>query len=477
MIRRNRVYWAASIIGAVAVVVLCATSVFCGQYRESAHGNCDHGVLRTGLDDTYVRGNCAHCHEQHASIDGVEPSPPAASGSPSISALFHTTFDKSAVLPYTTADLFCFFCHSDSSESIQAQCSVDMRNYDYSRTFGLYLNEENEVDDIMEAFNLPYTSAGGSNHNLLGIQKYAAEHFSSYFGPNSDPCTACHNPHIARRNKKNLCNSSFATISLPSDHQNHWGDDEAEQMSNYVGAQYQAPFVFGRNDAYEPAACNLQVGERPERLMPDYNTFCLECHSISAPPVTMSENLHRPLKQIYWGGAGGDNFGAGDKHGRNSATGDLDTKPPYNNTMNLVVSCCDCHEPHGSPYATLVRRSINGEEVGAIGVVTGDRGNQCRQCHYDDKSMGASSTDNTWEMCHHGGGRVTDNPYLKNQWRGCGCHGGRSWPMRKIPCEDCHGHGKFISGSSSTPVFTAPDDGMSTLQHPAPYNGVGRKTF
>lgn len=456
---------------------LVVGTAFSGQYRDSAHGSGDYGVLRKGLDSTYARGNCAHCHEQHASIDGVEPSPPAVTGSPSISALFHNTFNKSAAVPYRTSDLFCFYCHSDSTESIQSGFGDDMKNYDYSRTFGLYKDGAHEVDDIMEAFNLPATSPGGSNHNLLGMQKYAAQHFSEFFGPDSDPCTACHNPHIVRRNKKNLCNSSFATISLPSDHQNHWGDDDNEQMANYVGARYQAPFTYGSTVNYEPAACNLEVSATPESLMPDYNTFCLECHSSTAPAVTMSENLQRPLKQINWGGSGGDTFDAGDKHGKNLATGDLDTKPPYDNVMNLVVSCCDCHEPHGSPYATLVRRSINGEVVGIVGAVTGDRGNQCRQCHYDDKSMGSSTIDNTWEMCHHGGGRVADNPYLKNQSRGCGCHGGRTTPMRKIPCEDCHGHGKFISGSETTPVFTATDDGVPTLQHPAPYDGVGRKTF
>jgi predicted CXXCH cytochrome family protein len=41
-------------------------------YGRSAHGQPDYGVLRTGLPG-YERGGCAHCHEQHASINGTEP--------------------------------------------------------------------------------------------------------------------------------------------------------------------------------------------------------------------------------------------------------------------------------------------------------------------------------------------------------------------------------------------------------------------
>lgn len=147
--------------------------------------------------------------------------------------------------------------------------------------------------------------------------------------------------------------------------------------------------------------------------MPDYNTFCLECH-VNA---ISSLNLGRSLKDIDWTSSGGDTFDAGDKHGENIRTGDVDTKIPYNNDSDLVLACLDCHEPHGSPNATLIRRGINGEEVGApIGIVDGDRGYQCRQCHTDDQEMNVSPyEENGWKGTHHGGGRVVDNPYNTSQ--------------------------------------------------------------
>lgn len=61
-----------------------------GPYLNSAHGNYSpgYGVLRTSLStppNDYGRGNCAHCHEQHASIGGAEPDP---TGGPDKYALF-----------------------------------------------------------------------------------------------------------------------------------------------------------------------------------------------------------------------------------------------------------------------------------------------------------------------------------------------------------------------------------------------------
>ena len=64
----------------VAAILLClmlypekATS---GPYLDSVHGSSSYGVNRTSLSAFgYSKGNCAHCHEQHALIGGSEPNP------------------------------------------------------------------------------------------------------------------------------------------------------------------------------------------------------------------------------------------------------------------------------------------------------------------------------------------------------------------------------------------------------------------
>ncbi len=451
-----------------------------GPYALSAHGNSGYGVERADLAGTYNQGNCAHCHEQHASIGGNEPTPD--DNAPAGFALFHATFNSSKThAPYEKSDLFCFYCHSDiSGESIQANAGNDMKNYDYSYTFGgsSVLIDGRLVDDILETFNWPsYQSAGtGSNHNLLGLQDYAKANFATWFTNRSDPCAACHNPHIARRNKANLFDAAYSAISLPSAHDEHWGDEPDEQMSDYSNT-YLAPIAVG--GSFEPVGSTNPGGD----LIPDYNTFCLECHGTSAAQIS-SRNHGTTLSPIDWTSPGGDLVSAGDKHGTNVATGDIDTKAPYNNAFNIVLSCCDCHEPHGSPYDYLVRRSINGETVGAVGVTIGDRGNQCRQCHKDDLELGIQNgLANEWKGTHHGGGAVADNPYSTNQMTGCGCHyggggggGGGGGKPEKITCDDCHYHGSFISGTNATPVYTDPNDGIPTINVPPP-SGGGRRTF
>lgn len=45
-----------------------------GPYLDSAHGNSTYGVNRSSISTFgYSKGNCVHCHEQHASIGGAEP--------------------------------------------------------------------------------------------------------------------------------------------------------------------------------------------------------------------------------------------------------------------------------------------------------------------------------------------------------------------------------------------------------------------
>lgn len=81
-----------------------------GTYTDSAHGGSNsspshfagQGVLRPGLSGKFAAGNCAHCHEQHASIDGSEPSPvkPGPSN--------YLLFDALA------GDVMCIYCHNGS---------------------------------------------------------------------------------------------------------------------------------------------------------------------------------------------------------------------------------------------------------------------------------------------------------------------------------------------------------------------------
>ena len=79
--RTLRTLFASHWLSAVICLLLAAVpgTALAGPYAQSAHGDAVVGVRRavSGLSSPgpYVTGNCAHCHEQHASIGGSEPQP------------------------------------------------------------------------------------------------------------------------------------------------------------------------------------------------------------------------------------------------------------------------------------------------------------------------------------------------------------------------------------------------------------------
>jgi hypothetical protein len=333
------------------IIGLSAAVAYGGPYADSAHGDTSAGVNRSDIATAgYSRGNCAHCHEQHASIEGDEPTP--AGDSPSAFLLFTDNFDTTATgYPYSESDDICFSCHNDAGSIMQ------VTNNNYIQTFAGY-TPATPINSILDAFT-PYSGYPHSEHNLYDVWNYARTNFS-FFTASSNPCTACHNPHLAKRNKTDPDNPALTAISRPTDHGNLWGDDASERMDNY--SVYQPPYMYGSTSSYEPDGSALHDGSK----MPDYNTFCLDCHSNSD---VYSTKLGRNMTAIDWSSSG-------DMHGGKPRTNDAaqaSLRAPYSEaTANYVLSCVDCHEPHGTVLANsasegtssfLLRKEMNGEEV------------------------------------------------------------------------------------------------------------------
>jgi hypothetical protein len=382
--------WASTCIDAVA-------DYDRAKYTESAHGSSTAGVKRTPGESSsdYARGNCAHCHEQHAIIDGYS----------------HTPYEFALFAPNnptSQTDNFCFQCHCSVVASKQ---SGMVENKDYGGTFG---GGTAIFYHIKDAFN---PGAGGSSHDLAAVAQYAKTHFGSlWMTDDTNACLVCHDAHYSQKsfpvqiNARGGVDTSIRRgIDVVDYPRNLWGDDPlaiggfSEMMSDW-STEYQAPFYEGgslSNPKYEPAGDNTSDGSN----LPNYVSVCAQtCHRNSVSSLLPIN--WKTVKSSTWPGMP-------DKHGRllgnGSDYGNL--KPPFTQaeSYNYVLSCMDCHEPHGSVNEWLLRTTVNG--VSGLSVADGKWYYWCQACH----EVGA--------------------PYM--------VHGDPS-EMEETDCRFCHRHGSWF---------------------------------
>jgi hypothetical protein len=398
----------------LGMICFAAAPAVSGPYRDSAHGNSVYGVNRSTLDGKfadYATGNCAHCHETHASMQGVEPEPALG---PAPHTLFADSINPTRVQnPYLETDNFCFYCHSDSS-------GQQVRNQDYSTTFGGGTAGDGP-QSIMAAFNQV------SYHNLYDIWNFLSNDpvYAAWFAKRGNPCSACHNSHLAKRNWDSG-QPGFPLLSVMSmlgGSDSLWG--ETEVMASYFG--YEAPYAFSATR--EPAG----VGDQNGSNTPDYIALCNNCHNPGA--VLLSTTLNREINKINW-----DSIGLNpDKHGALSRDGASYFREPYLTAAgaksNMVLSCLDCHEAHGSASIMLLRSRVNGEDLEATVDTTDNLSLSCKRCHTDDLAAAAGTGEaDKWEFIHH---TAADAPYAQAVCTDCHAIDGST----PIACGNCHGHG------------------------------------
>jgi len=400
-----------------------------GHYTDSAHGNADgNGVDRTSFP-AYAKGNCAHCHEQHASIEGTDTG-----------AANYLLFNTISTNPFAGTSGFCFDCHGGSSQD-----STININRSYSYNFG----GKSTVDDFTINAQFGHTASGSSHYlpdlvsQILGESLQTDVGGSWSLNANLDPCDACHNPHIAKRNYNGTGGSYDATksaISRPSDHDNLWGDstDNTEKMSKY---NYQPPYWDSNKNSYEPDKGADAATSKANT--PDYVTYCTDCHNPnntiwSTNPRIDGTGTPRYLRLIDWSADG-------DKHGLAAADGEVDLDAPFSSDLdNKVLSCLDCHEPHGSTdNVFLIRTEVNDTDLAdsITSFATANWRHLCNRCHKDDNEAIGGDV-GKFNYIHHNSS--TDRPYTEQK---CSrCHGG--YP---ITCSECHYHGSSKSDCNYTP--------------------------
>jgi hypothetical protein len=152
---------------------------------------------------------------------------------------------------------------------------------------------------------------------------------------------------------------------------------------------------------YEPSG-NASPSDGSD--LPDYVTFCLDCHQYQLYDPERGKNV----KAINY---------ADEAHGgalSNTCTelgfAEGTLKAPYTDfpNSNYILSCLDCHEPHGTLNRLhLIRRVINGQIVAADTAPCGqssDMAEVCGKCHE------FTSSHLSWGGCTgcHGGTVGTD---------------------------------------------------------------------
>jgi Doubled CXXCH motif (Paired_CXXCH_1) len=384
-----------------------------GTYRDSsAHGSTSYGVKRsaTGFPTDYTKGHCAHCHEQHASIGGSEPTPNTGDAAgPDNFCLLANNFDTTATTgAYVRDENPCFYCHY----GLGTYQATAFYNYSYSITFGG--NTDSTPATIFDAFN------STSYHNLNDVLNFAKGKWPT-FTADSNPCSACHNVHIAQRSCGKPTGSydpAKSAISRPSNHGNLWGNDDgtvnfSERMDAYTSG-YRAPFYVGATPTADPTRHEpdgesrlISSNEVKGLNLPDYVTFCTDCHNATN---SITSQALGTLKFINWA--------TGDQHGKTNGAGsaDGDLRAPYTSDgkstgtqvdgTDFVLSCMDCHEPHGSSNEYLLRTTVNGTAVSIT--TTGVWHDFCTACHSVDLattnhvSLTTTSTCNNINCHNHG---------------------------------------------------------------------------
>lgn len=383
------------------------------SYSGSAHGNASFGVSR--LPPPYATGNCAHCHEQHGSIDGVEPFP-TSDGTATPSALFTVSYTSET-------DNFCIKCHDATTEV--ATAVINNHSYSY-RAGGLSTDYAESISEIFDS------AAPGiaSTHNLDDMATLLSSPGVGVlwgYDSTTQPCLGCHNPHAAQGDpanaafaRKSSSNRGFP-LSRPSQHGTLsswelWGAAATEKMSSYAASgTYQAPLYYNSTSSHEPENNAIDDGSN----MTDINTFCTDCHTMTT--TIYSTALNRNLLKFDW---------AVEMHGKGPAVNlpsKTECQPPYLDTMqgSYILACTDCHEAHGSPNIFLIRPSVNGGAV-SIPAGTTDWAGLCSRCHSATSDLRAF---------HHqaNAGYICTDCHIDDNDKAAGINN----------CTNCHFHGSY----------------------------------
>lgn len=326
-------------------------------YTSSAHGNSTTGVSRlTTAPNNYGTGNCAHCHEQHASIGGGELAPNDPVG-PDEYLLFQDYQNE-------TYNAFCTTeCHTATTQG----------------------------DDIATQYTKDY------HHPTTGVHT-PGESTASDFGVRHGYCIDCHNPHVAKKIDRTvgsnlvsdgpLLNVSGVTVGATG----AWTDPSHTFISAGTGITYEYQLCFKCHSTWPsplpPSGANAPM---------QFNTANPSAHPVETGLTASSSSaLTAAQMGTDWQTVGTQTMYCSDCHGDDAASPpagphgsgsprilkgrwpenssaylwDLDDAEDGTNDFSTQCLCLNCHPV----YATTWKNNAHSD---------GDhpRTTKCVQCH------------------------------------------------------------------------------------------------
>lgn len=381
----------------------------------SGHINADNKRLKYGFENDQNNTICANCHtigKFYAGWNEYETSAHKDLKCAECHDIHNGTY--AAMTKFDRHNL-CYTCHKDpSAGGIKNDALSNNRP-------GGYVSS----NDIQEAFSKSEKHNLGTIFNL-GDKQYSLE------------CVSCHNVHVIT-GKYWDAQSGKSPVSRLSDIKKVWGDEAGEKMNDFAskgsgsGGWYFSVarggvINFDQRAVYQPPLSgNGYNFEYSGDVLPDYVTFCLDCHtyrmSDANPPVNWGQGLpctgnsvDPPNQRVECGSQHG--LGAANKPYYTTDSGLLGSggnpdpifnvsgvtrgrgvghfmRWPYETAeriagINFVMSCTDCHEAHGSDRGSMIRERFNTNSQGACGtgsngqncVDAGNWNSYCNACHY-----------------------------------------------------------------------------------------------
>lgn len=344
-----------------------------GTYTDSAHGT---GVNRSSIDSQYsgfAAGNCAHCHEAHASLGGSEPLP-----NTDTAEYGHAGPDPAALFSYEEG--VCETCHDGTPATDNIKAQIDKAyahpTDDYSGRHSVSESTATDMD--------PTDYADGTSRHA--------------------ECVDCHNPHAA--------NSTVHTT----------GTNAVSSTSPL----YKVSGIGVTNTGAWTAPSYTEI--LPSTGISYEYQLCFKCHSTWTTQPTEQTNIALQFNTLN---ESTHPVEAGLTASSSSALTAAQMSSPWNVAANMGVQtmyCSDCHGddaagsppagPHGSGSPTILKGRWPTNSSGYLWDLGDPEGNTnnfnteclCKKCHpvYDTSwknnahSTGYHSRSYKCVQCHVG---------------------------------------------------------------------------